>query len=58
MSSQPYTSASLYVGDLVPEVSEGQLFDVFRNVGPVASIRGMTTNQYHSKIAKIKMKNK
>lgn len=37
--TQSYASASLYVGDLAPEATEGQLFDVFRNVGPVASIR-------------------
>jgi polyadenylate-binding protein len=36
---QPYASASLYVGDLAPETSEGQLFEAFKNVGPVASIR-------------------
>eukprot|EP00620_Florenciella_sp_RCC1587_P015717 CAMPEP_0182574016 /NCGR_PEP_ID=MMETSP1324-20130603/21567_1 /TAXON_ID=236786 /ORGANISM="Florenciella sp., Strain RCC1587" /LENGTH=712 /DNA_ID=CAMNT_0024789235 /DNA_START=96 /DNA_END=2235 /DNA_ORIENTATION=- len=36
---QPYNSASLYVGDLAPEVSEGLLFDLFNTVGPVASIR-------------------
>ena len=36
---QPYASASLYVGDLASETSEGQLFEVFKNVGPVASIR-------------------
>jgi len=38
-TTQPYSSASLYIGDLASEVTEGQLFDVFRNVGPVASIR-------------------
>ena len=32
-------SASLYVGDLDPEVGESLLFDMFKQVGPVASIR-------------------
>eukprot|EP00934_Nitzschia_sp_Nitz4_P004226 Nitzschia sp. Nitz4//scaffold88_size82704//25383//27425//NITZ4_005287-RA/size82704-processed-gene-0.48-mRNA-1//1//CDS//3329559479//4216//frame0 len=34
-----FHSASLYVGDLAPDVNEGLLFDFFNAVGPVASIR-------------------
>jgi len=34
-----FPSASLYVGDLHPDVTETQLFDIFKKVGPIASIR-------------------
>src|ERR1700719_4043850 len=35
----PFQSASLYVGDLHHDASEGLLFELFSQVGPVASIR-------------------
>mmetsp|Transcript_14809 Transcript_14809/g.46561 ORF Transcript_14809/g.46561 Transcript_14809/m.46561 type:complete len:872 (-) Transcript_14809:547-3162(-) len=38
-SGVPFHSASLYVGDLAPDASEGLLFEIFNTVGPVASIR-------------------
>jgi len=39
MNPGHFTSASVYVGDLHPDVNEAQLFDLFKQVGPVASIR-------------------
>lgn len=39
MNTTPYASGSLYVGDLHPDVSEAVLYDVFREVGNIVSIR-------------------
>ncbi|KAL9653493.1 hypothetical protein ABK040_002126 [Willaertia magna] len=34
-----YNSASLYVGDLHPEINESVLYEIFHEVGPIISIR-------------------
>jgi len=36
---RPQVSASLYIGDLDPEIGESALYDLFKEIGNVASIR-------------------
>ncbi|VVT46369.1 uncharacterized protein SAPINGB_P001179 [Magnusiomyces paraingens] len=37
--SNPSANVSLYVGELDPSISEAMLFEIFNQIGPVASIR-------------------
>jgi len=39
MTTSTYSNASLYVGDLHPEVNEAILFDLFKEVGQIVSIK-------------------